>query len=214
MVGMIRGVAPECIDACQGSCGALGNALTAYLQKGGQPAATKAVCASQSSFSCFLKPTTFAKCSSLVKKAAGFGFKLPSSQSELDAQCQNSLLEESDAAKVDESAEDAVVATEETTLTGCTDGMVGMIRGVAPECIDACQGSCGALGNALTAYLQKGGQPAATKAVCASQSSFSCFLKPTTFAKCSSLVKKAAGFGFKLPSSQSELDAQCNSGVR
>ena len=107
----------------------------------------------------------------------------------------------------------AVVAV---ASAGCRDGMVGKIRmssSSAGQCIDACQGSCGALGRALDAYLKKGGAPAATKAICQEESAFRCYVTGGTQDLCSSLIDKAASMGFALPRSNGELARRCGHGA-
>mmetsp|Transcript_99610 Transcript_99610/g.214930 ORF Transcript_99610/g.214930 Transcript_99610/m.214930 type:complete len:171 (+) Transcript_99610:99-611(+) len=99
---------------------------------------------------------------------------------------------------------------------GCSDGVVGKIRrssSSARRCIDACQGSCGALGRALDAYLTKGGAPAATEAICQEESAFHCYVTGGTRDLCSSLIDKAASMGFALPRSNGELARRCGRGA-
>jgi len=110
-----------------------------------------------------------------------------------------------------------VVAAEEATNVeslsavgnACTSGVVGQVYSMAPACLDACSGSCGALGGAINAYLKQGGSAAAKKYVCSHKSSFYCPVTGSAKGKCAGLISKAASFGFHLPSSVGALNAEC-----
>eukprot|EP00405_Crypthecodinium_cohnii_P047831 CAMPEP_0206574204 /NCGR_PEP_ID=MMETSP0325_2-20121206/29307_1 /ASSEMBLY_ACC=CAM_ASM_000347 /TAXON_ID=2866 /ORGANISM="Crypthecodinium cohnii, Strain Seligo" /LENGTH=164 /DNA_ID=CAMNT_0054078765 /DNA_START=88 /DNA_END=582 /DNA_ORIENTATION=- len=105
---------------------------------------------------------------------------------------------------------EAAVDTEnEESQNSCTAGLVGQIRSYAPSCIDSCQQTCGAIGSAINAYLTKGGQPAAIRAVCQYKHQFGCFFQGNNLNKCRGLISKAAGYGFQLPTSQHQLNSQC-----
>jgi len=91
----------------------------------------------------------------------------------------------------------------------CTSGVVGQVYSMAPACLDACSGSCGALGGAINAYLKQGGSAAAKKYVCSHKSSFYCPVTGSAKGKCAGLISKAASFGFHLPSSVGALNAEC-----
>eukprot|EP00932_Pfiesteria_piscicida_P017596 SRR837773.4475.p3 GENE.SRR837773.4475~~SRR837773.4475.p3 ORF type:complete len:163 (+),score=72.40 SRR837773.4475:48-491(+) len=92
----------------------------------------------------------------------------------------------------------------------CTTGLVGQIHAFAAPCLDACSHACGALGQAINAYMTKGGQPAAMHVICHYKRQFSCALTGANLPKCKGLIDKAAGFGFKLPSSMRELHGSCH----
>merc|ERR1740139_1593636 len=129
-------------------CAPLASAVTAFLTKGGAPAAKPVVCASRAEFLCALEGTAFAHCEPLIKQASQFGFVLPSSAAELSSECE---------------AEVALAEEKATSETGdaCNEGLVGQIRLLAPECLDACPQMCAPLASAVTAFLTKGGAPAA-----------------------------------------------------
>eukprot|EP00932_Pfiesteria_piscicida_P008277 SRR837773.18631.p2 GENE.SRR837773.18631~~SRR837773.18631.p2 ORF type:complete len:161 (+),score=65.17 SRR837773.18631:53-535(+) len=91
----------------------------------------------------------------------------------------------------------------------CHSGLVGQAYSYAPACFDACSGACAPLGQAISAYMTKGGQSAAKKVICANKSAFQCALTGGNLAKCQPLIAKAAGFGFKLPSSRAQLNQEC-----
>mmetsp|Transcript_17342 Transcript_17342/g.49285 ORF Transcript_17342/g.49285 Transcript_17342/m.49285 type:complete len:164 (-) Transcript_17342:255-746(-) len=89
----------------------------------------------------------------------------------------------------------------------CDSGLVGQIKSFAPDCINACPQSCGALGQAINAYLTKGGQPAAKRVICQHKGEFSCAFDH--WGACQKLADKAGGMGFKLPRSKGELYGGC-----
>mmetsp|Transcript_72245 Transcript_72245/g.182770 ORF Transcript_72245/g.182770 Transcript_72245/m.182770 type:complete len:171 (+) Transcript_72245:101-613(+) len=92
----------------------------------------------------------------------------------------------------------------------CTTGLVGMVYSQGGQaCLDACPQACAPLAAALAAYMQQGGQPAARQEICKYQTEFSCALTASTYPKCAVLVTQAAGFGFQLPHSQSQLTSGC-----
>ncbi len=100
-------------------------------------------------------------------------------------------------------------AAVEADNAACHAGLVGQVYHQAPTCFDACPQACGPLGQAITAYMTKGGQPAAKKVVCQNKGAFGCALTSGNLPKCRPLITKAASFGFKLPSSMGELNSQC-----
>merc|ERR1719203_448387 len=118
---------------------------------------------------------------------------------------------ESDAQMAEDSEEEAVELAANVTEdegSACSAGYVGQIRAAAPDCINACQGSCYALEKAIDQYLTKGGQPAVHRYVCQKKgghfvnlNAFKCFVSGHALPKCKPLIAKAAGFGFKLPQS-------------
>merc|ERR1719343_732666 len=110
--------------------------------------------------------------------------------------------------KADKADAEASAAGEERGA--CTSGLVGQIHDADPGCLDACPGACGPLGQAINAYLKKGGQPAAKREICKHKGSFGCAYK--NWGKCGPLFAKAKGFGFTLPTSQGALDSQCRRG--
>uniref|UniRef100_A0A7S2IY89 CPW-WPC domain-containing protein n=1 Tax=Zooxanthella nutricula TaxID=1333877 RepID=A0A7S2IY89_9DINO len=89
----------------------------------------------------------------------------------------------------------------------CDHGLVGQVKSFAPGCLGACPQACGPLGQAIDAYLKKGGQAAAKPVICRHKSQFACAYDH--WGSCKTLVSKAAGFGFKLPTSAGALNAQC-----
>mmetsp|Transcript_42526 Transcript_42526/g.98477 ORF Transcript_42526/g.98477 Transcript_42526/m.98477 type:complete len:162 (-) Transcript_42526:60-545(-) len=89
----------------------------------------------------------------------------------------------------------------------CTSGLVGQIRSFAPGCINACPQACGPLGSAISAYMAHGGQPAAKQVICAHKDEFACAYNH--WGACKTLADKAAGFGFKLPTSKGALYSEC-----
>lgn len=109
-------------------------------------------------------------------------------------------------------ASDATALVQSESGNACTSGLVGKLRdhsASAKACVDACSGSCGALGQAINAYLRQGGKPAAKRSVCAHAGSFRCYVTGSAAGKCASLISEAAKFGFSLPSSESDLNHQC-----
>merc|ERR1719245_527977 len=97
------------------------------------------------------------------------------------------------------------IEVDDAEQNACTSGYVGQIRSYGKECIDSCQSMCPALGQAVDAYLKSGGQPAAKRSICSHPHSFDCAYTPQNIGKCLPLIKQAAGFGFKLPESASQL---------
>jgi len=102
--------APQCIDACPGSCRALEQAITAYITKGGQAAAKREVCANSWAFKCYVEDGHKQFCQSLIDRAAHLGWHLPGSPWELDQECQSLAAEEAP-------AEAAATAAERGTPT-------------------------------------------------------------------------------------------------
>lgn len=97
----------------------------------------------------------------------------------------------------------------------CSAGLVGRLRERSEDskaCLDACPGSCAALGQALSAYLRQGGAEAAKEAVCRQPAAFRCYVTGSAASKCSSLLGEAAEFGFSLPRSASDLETDCGQG--
>jgi hypothetical protein len=91
----------------------------------------------------------------------------------------------------------------------CQSGLVGQAYKYAPACFNKCSYACGAINEAINAYMRKGGQSAAKKVVCRRKSQFSCFVKRSNIGNCRPLISKAASFGFSLPSSVGDLNRQC-----
>jgi len=211
--------APQCIDACPGSCRALEQAITAYITKGGQAAAKREVCANSWAFKCYVEDGHKQFCQSLIDRAAHLGWHLPGSPWELDQECQSLAAEEAP-------AEAAATAAERGTPTAvgedaATQALVESSAGDyachsgfrvnAPQCIDACPGSCRALEQAITAYITKGGQAAAKREVCANSWAFKCYVEDGHKQFCQSLIDRAAHLGWHLPGSPWELDQECQS---
>jgi len=233
---MARDMAPACIDQCSHSCPAVGEAINAYMTRGGQRAAIRSVCKNKWAFACFVKSNHVGNCRVFFDKARRFGFSLPSSERELNGQCGRMLAAndsasehiaaEAMAASVEEvapkdAAIDAVTkeseqpspilleASVETASSACHRGYVKMARDMAPRCIDQCSHSCPAVGEAINAYMTRGGQSAAIRSVCKNKWAFSCFVKSNHVGNCRVFFDKARRFGFALPDSEGALNRQC-----
>merc|ERR1719188_973493 len=100
-------------------------------------------------------------------------------------------------------------ASVQTASSACHRGYVKKARDMAPRCIDQCSSSCYAVGEAIDAYLRRGGQPAAMKSVCRNKRAFSCFVTPSHVGNCRVFFDKARKFGISLPSSERDLDRRC-----
>jgi len=232
-VGMVREMAPLCIDQCSGSCHAIGKAINAYMTQGGQPAAMRSVCRNKWAFACFVKPSHVGNCRVFFNKARSFGVSLPASEHDLNSQCGRMLSTNDTVAESVVRAATATVDTSpskddisanvtaqelapvhleasvETAGSACRSGYVGMVRDMAPACIDQCSGSCHAIGKAITAYMTQGGQTAAMRSVCRNKWAFACFVKPSHVGNCRVFFNKARSFGVSLPASEHDLNSQC-----
>mmetsp|Transcript_84247 Transcript_84247/g.212427 ORF Transcript_84247/g.212427 Transcript_84247/m.212427 type:complete len:171 (+) Transcript_84247:95-607(+) len=91
----------------------------------------------------------------------------------------------------------------------CHAGLVGQINAFAPSCFSQCPQMCGPLGQAITAFMQRGGAAAAKPVICSHQAQFGCALHGSAYGACSPLIQKAAKFGFTLPTSSGALQSQC-----
>merc|ERR1719499_2592884 len=100
-------------------------------------------------------------------------------------------------------------STEEEEGDPCHTGMVNQIRQYSPGCFSHCPQMCQPLGQAINAYLTQGGAPAVKPVVCSHKSQFACGFSGAAASSCLALARKAASFGFKLPTSSAGLDAQC-----
>mmetsp|Transcript_51004 Transcript_51004/g.134003 ORF Transcript_51004/g.134003 Transcript_51004/m.134003 type:complete len:171 (+) Transcript_51004:2-514(+) len=91
----------------------------------------------------------------------------------------------------------------------CYTGLVNKIRAFSPSCFTHCPQMCAPLGQAINAYLRKGGAPAVKPVVCGHKSAFGCGFSGAGASSCLALAHKAASFGFRLPTSWGALNAQC-----
>merc|ERR1719469_1690029 len=114
---------------------------------------------------------------------------------------EGSSSEEGSDAEEEESGEDK---------NPCTTGLVGQVRRMgSASCIDSCPNMCRPLGDALRAFLRRGGARALKRVVCREQTAFSCVLAEGNLHNCASFLSKAKAFGFHLPGSTSELTQMC-----
>lgn len=205
MVGMIRGMATDCIDTCPQMCGSLGEAVTAFLTKSADKTVVDAVepivCGAKNKFACAFN--NLDKCNVLITQAAALGIALPKSKDAMDAQCNKINM-------IETKVRSEVEASQNSTRSICTEGLVGQIRAFSTSCIDSCPQMCGPMDQAVHAYLTKGGYPAVKPIVCAQQNAFRCALTGSNYQKCKPLIVKAASFGFRLPSSIGALRSQCH----
>eukprot|EP00418_Pyrodinium_bahamense_P076481 CAMPEP_0179054642 /NCGR_PEP_ID=MMETSP0796-20121207/22893_1 /TAXON_ID=73915 /ORGANISM="Pyrodinium bahamense, Strain pbaha01" /LENGTH=178 /DNA_ID=CAMNT_0020751275 /DNA_START=53 /DNA_END=589 /DNA_ORIENTATION=- len=93
----------------------------------------------------------------------------------------------------------------------CTTGFIGEVRSYAPGCLDSCPQLCGVLHNVIIAYLTEDREDAAMEVLCRYKLDFFCLLAPRVLPKCQPLIKRAARFGFELPSTQANLSAELES---
>jgi len=98
--------------------------------------------------------------------------------------------------------------------SACSHGTVKMIYDMAPDCFNQCMSSCSAVGHAVTAYLTRGGQPAAIRSICHDKSSFACFVEPDHIGACGVFFTQARRYGFTLPANMHELDSHCHRRLR
>lgn len=214
MVGMIRGMAPGCLETCSDMCGTLGDAVTAFLTKGADQTAVDVVepivCGAKDKFACAFE--NLDKCGVLITQAANLGIDLPANSAAMDDQCSKiNMLETNAVFKTTQKAASEVASVQNGTRISslCTDGLVGQIRAFSPSCIDSCQGMCGPMDKAIHAFMTKGGYPAVKPIVCAHRNDFGCALNHANYHKCNPLIKKAGTFGFALPTSMDALNKQC-----
>lgn len=92
---------------------------------------------------------------------------------------------------------------------GCRAGLVGQIRKFAPSCLDSCPQICGPLGEAVNAFLKKGGEKAVKPVVCRHSSQFACALSGPNYSKCKPLIAKARSYGFSLPRDHAAFAKAC-----
>lgn len=86
---------------------------------------------------------------------------------------------------------------------------MGTVRGLAPECIDACSHTCSTLSEAITAYTGKGGEAAARQVLCTEKENLHCFFEAKHEKICRPLGEKAKAMGFELPTTKQEMHAEC-----
>merc|ERR1711971_1215838 len=124
------------------------------------------------------------------------------------------VAEDAEAAAAD--AHTAPDVPENNTLTAgsadsCSSGLIGMAMNKYPEtktCLAPCHSSCSTLNAIMTAYMTRGGQPAAIKEACARRSALSCLFGHVQ--PCMGLVNKAKGFGMTIPTSAAQLSSMCS----
>lgn len=121
------------------------------------------------------------------------------------ARCALSALQ----LRAEKQAQEANSTGAQEEADACHQGLVGQIRGYAPGCFQACPQMCGPLGQAISAYMHHGGQPAVKPVVCGNKAAFGCAYSGSAWGSCSVLVHKAASFGFTLPSSYGGLNSEC-----
>merc|ERR1712217_821619 len=93
----------------------------------------------------------------------------------------------------------------------CSTGLLGMAMNKYPDartCLAPCHSSCPTLNAIMTAYMTRGGQPAAIKEACAHKSGLTCLFGNVQ--PCMGLVHKAKGFGMTIPTSAARLDSMCS----
>jgi len=211
MVGMIRGMAPGCLDTCSDMCGTLGDAVTAFLTKGADQTAIDVVkpivCGAKDKFACAFE--NMGKCGVLITQAAALGIDLPPNSSAMDEQCSTINMLETKVIETKATSEVANIQNGTRTSSLCTEGMVGQIRNYGKSCIDSCPQMCGPMGESIIAFMTKGGYPQVKPIVCANRKAFGCALTGANLHKCSPLIKKAHTFGFSLPNSYNALNRQC-----
>eukprot|EP00933_Yihiella_yeosuensis_P073702 TRINITY_DN82423_c0_g1_i1.p1 TRINITY_DN82423_c0_g1~~TRINITY_DN82423_c0_g1_i1.p1 ORF type:complete len:213 (+),score=37.88 TRINITY_DN82423_c0_g1_i1:118-756(+) len=92
---------------------------------------------------------------------------------------------------------------------GCHTGIMAQVFAVAPGCFRACPQLCSPVGWGLNRYLGGGGIAGAWKVFCHYKSRFNCGLSRHNYRKCVPLIRKAAGFGVRLPNSVGALNHKC-----
>merc|ERR1719436_2358068 len=91
-----------------------------------------------------------------IDAALGYDDTCSATSGEEAAMCALSALQ----LKADKADEEAAAAGG-SERNACHSGLVGQIYTFSPACLDACPRACGPLGDAITAYMSHGGQPAA-----------------------------------------------------
>jgi len=177
MVGQLHKLAPECINECHDSCGALGHVLEAYTNSG-EAEAKGEVCQRQEAFECFLKQGTIDKCSVVIEKAAGLGISLPTTTGQLRSECAPAAR--------DAAAVASPPAAEE--VDPCMQGSVGQLRNLAPECFDQCQEACGAVKSVLMSHSNAEQVEAVKEQFCKHRGAFECFIEKGIIDQCWSVL--------------------------
>jgi len=197
LVGQVRKLAPDCIDACHHICGPLGEAIRGFLF-GGVERARAAVCRHEAAFRCAVLPENVDKCMPFATEAAKFGFILPTSEEGLTDNCTSPTPSLA-----------FVSATVETENhhDACNRGLVRQVKNLAPDCINACRSMCGPLGKVISGYF-RGGKDRATQEVCAHQEEFACVGEHIEV--CMPLVEAAEGLNIVLPTTAEELSTTCS----
>eukprot|EP00429_Kryptoperidinium_foliaceum_P127449 CAMPEP_0176272204 /NCGR_PEP_ID=MMETSP0121_2-20121125/45594_1 /TAXON_ID=160619 /ORGANISM="Kryptoperidinium foliaceum, Strain CCMP 1326" /LENGTH=154 /DNA_ID=CAMNT_0017612371 /DNA_START=94 /DNA_END=558 /DNA_ORIENTATION=+ len=89
----------------------------------------------------------------------------------------------------------------------CDRGLVAQIKPLAPGCFKGCPQACGPLGDAINAYMTKGGEEAAKDVICKHKTEFSCAY--SHWGDCKTLAVQAGSLGLHIPMSQHEMDTGC-----
>jgi len=223
--GAIRSMAPSCLARCRSSCGAVNSAAAAF-RRGGRDGARRSVCRNRWAFECFLRGRNYRACKPLIDRAGRFGF--PRSVGGLRRECGRRKEPATESEEVSEqgmseakdpsSSEDAAqeheaTATEEASpmtqeeleALSAEGGVCGMVRSTAPECIDRCRSSCGAV-NSVASAFQRNGRGGATDAMCRRKWAFECFFR--NYHVCRPLISQSRDMGF--PGSMEDLHRECH----
>jgi len=205
LVGLAKKLAPNCIASCENMCRPLGKAITKFFL-GGKSAAFEVVCKYQGDFACAGKDeATRLACAPLIHEAGKLGLTLPTTVEDLKDECDAHDLEKQAMAAGPEAFQEVASGRDH-----CHHGLVGQVRKLAPDCIDACHHICGPLGEAIRGFLF-GGVERARKAVCRHEAAFRCAVLPENVDKCMPFATEAAKFGFILPTSEEGLTDNCTS---
>jgi len=175
----------------------------------------QSVCNHQEEFACFVSPEHIGKCKVFFAQASAFGFSLPSTVDELESQCSGRMLAEA-AVELKAPSLGALVSVQQATMSpsdSCNQGSAKIVHDIASECVAQCPQSCPALGVAIDAYFS-GDLASARSAVCQHKDEFACFVHPDHLEECKGFFATASSFGVELPSSEAELQVQCNGGRR
>lgn len=105
----------------------------------------------------------------------------------------------------------SLAVSSEEAQDSCHAGLLGSLYKKDPDaarrCLSPCRRACPALNDVATAYVRKGGKPAAKKAICRRRQDLRCLVDH--IGGCMDIVHKAAAFGLQLPTTHSGLDATC-----
>lgn len=101
----------------------------------------------------------------------------------------------------------AVAAAEGEAMGACDKGIVAQIKPLAPGCFRGCPQACGPFGEAINAYMTKGGEKAAKGVICRHKTAFPCAYKHWGY--CKTLALQAGNLGLHIPMSQHDMDHGC-----